>query len=142
MGRVIGIDYGVKRLGLAIADPLLMFSQPFGTYSPDEAIPVLLRLHKDEGIDVIVIGWPLEEDGHEGRATDRVGEYINRLKKKFKRAQFVKQDERYSSERAKELIKQSERPSLKRSGRGRIDTAAACIILQEYLEDISSTLLP
>ena len=142
MGRVIGIDYGVKRLGLAIADPLLLFSQPYGTFTPDEAIPILQRLDTEEGIDVIVMGWPLKEDGSEGRSTDRVGEYINRLKKKFKRAEFVKQDERFSSERAKELIKQSERPSLKRSGRGRIDTAAACIILQEYLEDVSSTLLP
>ena len=134
-GRTIGIDYGTKRVGLAIADPLNLFSQPVGTYSPDEAVEVLKRLKSDEGLSKIVIGWPFEEDGSEGKATERVQNYLNRLANLFPRAEFIKHDERYTTHQARELIKSGAKPSLKKSGRGRIDTAAACIILQEYLED-------
>jgi len=88
------------------------------------------------------MGWPLEEDGTEGAATERVQQFINRLKKRWPRADFVRQDERFSSEQAKELIKLGERPSLRSTGRGRIDTAAAGIILQDYLDENSGKLQP
>lgn len=137
-GRVVGLDFGTKRVGIAIADPLRMFSQPVGTFSQSGAIEVLDGINNDEGLRHIVIGWPLEEDGTEGRATEQVQHYINRLKKKFPDAIIVRQDERYSSERAKQVIRLSGRPSLRKTGRERIDTAAAGIILQEYLEDTQS----
>ena len=134
-GRTIGIDFGTKRVGLAIADPLNLFSQPVGTYSPDEVVDVLKRLKADEGLALIVIGWPFEEDGSEGKATERVQNYLNRLANLFPKTRFVKHDERYTTHQARELIKAGSKPLLKKSGRGRVDTAAACIILQEYLED-------
>jgi putative Holliday junction resolvase len=137
-GRIVGIDYGIKRVGLAIADPLRLFTQPVGTYSQDEALVVLDRIHKDTWIERIVIGWPLQEDGTEGIATMRVQQYVNRLKKRFREAEFVLQDERFTTHRAKEIIKQGAKPSMRKSGRARIDTAAAGVILQEYLEDLES----
>lgn len=137
-GRVVGIDFGTKRVGIAIADPLRMFSQPVGTYSQNEAVEILQRIEAESGIEIIVIGWPLEEDGKAGKATERVQQYVNRLKNKFGNATIVLQDERYSTERAKELIKDGGRPSLRKTGRERIDTAAAGVILQEYLEENES----
>ena len=137
-GRVVGIDFGTKRVGIAIADPLRLFSQPVGTYSQNEAIDVLLRIHAETAIEKIVVGWPLEEDGTAGKATVRVQQYVNRLKKKFSAAVIILQDERYSTERAKELIKGGGNPSLRKTGRERIDTAAAGVILQEYLEENES----
>lgn len=137
-GRIVGIDYGTKRVGIAIADPLRLFCQPVGTYTPEEAITILDRIESENWIECLVIGWPLELDGSEGLATMRVQQYVNRLKKRFKKAEFILQDERFSTERAKELIKEGGRPSLKKTGRERIDTAAAGIILQEYLEDLQS----
>jgi len=142
VGRVVGIDFGTKRIGIAIADPLLLFSQPVGTYSTNEAIRVLDKIAAEEGIAQVIMGWPLEEDGTEGAATERVQQFINRLKKRWPRADFVRQDERFSSEQAKELIKLGERPSLRSTGRGRIDTAAAGIILQDYLDENSGKLQP
>ncbi len=136
-GRVIGVDFGTKKIGIAIADPLRIFSQPVGTYPQEEALKVIERINRDEGLATIVIGWPFEEDGKEGKATQRVQEFINRMKKLWPDADFVKQDERYSSEKAKELIKASERPSMKSGGRGRIDTAAAGLILQDHLDESS-----
>ena len=137
-GRVVGIDFGTKRVGIAIADPLRLFSQPVGTYSQNEAIDVLLRIHAETAIEKIVVGWPVEEDGTAGKATVRVQQYVNRLKKKFSAAVIILQDERYSTERAKELIKGGGNPSLRKTGRERIDTAAAGVILQEYLEENES----
>ena len=137
-GRIVGVDFGTKRVGIAIADPLRMFVQPVGTYSQNEAIDVLGRIDAENWIEELVVGWPLEEDGTAGKATERVQQYVNRLRKKLKRAVIILQDERFSTERAKELIKDSGRPSLRKTGRERIDTAAAGIILQEYLEEIQS----
>jgi len=137
-GRIVGIDYGTKRVGIAIADPLRMFTQPVGTYTQEEAFAVLERINLESWIERIIIGWPLEEDGTEGVATMRVQQYVNRLKKRFRTVEFVLQDERFTTHRAKEMIKEGGRPSMKKSGRARIDTAAAGIILQEYLEDLES----
>lgn len=138
-GRTVGIDYGTKRVGIAIADPLLLFAQPVGTYTPDEALRILNRLQGEEGIRCVVIGWPFEEDGKEGKAVQRVKEYVNRIRKILPGVEFVKQDERHSSENAKELIKQGARPSLKSTGRERVDTAAAGVILQDYLDEKSGS---
>ena len=80
--RVIGIDYGRKRVGLAMADPFRMFAQTIGTYSPDLALIELLRINRESGIELIVMGWPLNLDGEENAVTQWVQEYIRRIEKK------------------------------------------------------------
>ena len=134
-GRVLGVDFGTKRVGIAIADPLRLFAQPVGTFSPDEALDVIERVEGEDTVETIVIGWPLNEDGSLGKMTKLVTEYINRIRKRVPNAEVVRKDERFTSEKAKELIRKSERPSLKKSGRERIDTAAAGLLLQEYLDE-------
>jgi len=134
-GRAIGVDYGTRRVGLAVADPLWMFAQPLGTFPPNDAIDRLRALHGRTGIEVFVVGWPLHEDGSTGDAVTRVAEYIRRLKKVAPAAEIVRWDERYSTQRAKEIIKISGKPSLRKTGRGRIDTAAAGLLLQEFLDE-------
>ena len=133
--RIVGVDFGTKRVGLAKSDPLGLFAQPEGTFTPTEALDVLNELNSTDGVSVIVVGWPLEEDGSHGKMIQLVKEYINRIKKRLPDVEIVRRDERNSSERAKELIRSSERPSMRKTGRGRIDTAAAGIILQEYLDE-------
>lgn len=131
----MAVDFGTKRVGVAIADPLRLFAQPVGTFAPNEALDVLFRVHQEDGVDVIVVGWPLETDGSLGKMTKRVGEYINRIRKRIPQAEIVRLDERNTSERAKELIRGGMRPSLRNTGRERIDTAAAGLLLQEYLDE-------
>ena len=128
--RVVAVDFGTKRVGLALADPLRLFAQPFGTFTQDEAVRRLQRLNEDSGIAVVVVGWPLMEDGSEERATARVQAYVNRLRKRLQGTRFVKWDERYTSEEAKDRLRGTGRPV----PRARIDAAAAGIILQEYLD--------
>ena len=136
--RIVSVDYGTRRVGLSIADPLRMFAQPLETCSPASAIDKLVAIHQKEGIEVIVIGWPLEEDGSEGCATRRVSEYIRRLLDRMPDVDIVRWDERYTSEEAKIML----RGRSYRGKRGMLDQVAAGIILQEYLDAISETTSP
>lgn len=139
MARAVGIDFGTKRVGVAVSDPLLMFSQPVGTFTQDAAVDAVQRLQDEHGVDTIVIGWPVSEEGAASKGTARVQEYVNRLKRRFPQATIVHWDERFSTQRAKEMLKQGTRPSLKKTGRERIDTAVAGLLLQEFLDEKAGT---
>jgi len=135
--RIVAVDYGTKRVGVALADPLRTFAQPHGTFTQQKAVDELKRLHAEQGIETIVIGWPLTLDGDEGIATERVQQYINRLRNALPDGiRIVKRDERLTSEMAKDAIR---RFGIRRSGhpkddKGRVDAAAAALILQDYLD--------
>jgi len=135
--RIVGVDYGTKRVGLALADPLRMFARPHGAFTQREAVEELKRIHADEGIETIVVGWPLTLGGEEGVATERVQQYINRLRNALPDAvRIVKRDERLTSEMAKDALRDA---GARRTGRieedrGRVDAAAAALILQHYLD--------
>ena len=134
-GRIIGIDYGKRRVGIAISDPLKLFSIPVGTFPPKEALAVLSKIRDDKGLVEIVIGWPLTLDGEEGEATERVQRFINRLKKAYPGIPLHKMDERYSSRRAVSALVDANVKVKARRQKGRIDSAAAAIILQDYLDE-------
>ncbi len=136
--RIVSVDYGTRRVGLSIADPLRMFAQPLDTCSPASAIEKLVAIHQREKLEVIVIGWPLEEDGSEGSATRRVDEYIRRLLNQMPDVAIVRWDERYTSEEAKIML----RGRSFHGRRGVVDQVAAGIILQEYLDAIAETTSP
>lgn len=136
--RIVSVDYGTRRVGLSIADPLRMFAQPLDTCSPASAIEKLVAIHQREKLEVIVIGWPLEEDGSEGSATRRVDEYIRRLLSQMPDVAIVRWDERYTSEEAKIML----RGRSFHGRRGVVDQVAAGIILQEYLDAIAETTSP
>ena len=132
--RIVAVDYGRKRAGLALADPLRLIAQPFGTYSPDDLLKVLIQLKKDEGIETVVVGWPLTQEGEEGPATEKVQMFINRMVKVLAGVSFVKWDERFSSQIAREAIRSAGVKKKKRRDKARVDAAAAAVILQEYLD--------
>lgn len=134
--RIVAVDYGTKRVGIALSDPLRLFAQPYGTFSQDEAVARLTKLHAEEGIAVVVVGWPLTEDGETGIATQRVQQYINRLRNVLPGTQLIKWDERYTSILAKERLKEVGGRRKHRADKGRVDTVAAGIILQEYLDQL------
>ena len=135
-GRIIALDVGSKRVGMAMADPLGLFAQPLGTFSPGEALEELKRCQEKEPLATVVVGWPLTEAGEEGWATDRVQEFINRIKKILPAVQLIKMDERYTSEMAREVIRSGAKPRMAGTSKGRLDTAAAGIILQDYLDEV------
>lgn len=132
--RIAGVDYGQKRVGLALADPLRMFAQPWTTVPPREALQALRRLQEEQGLAVVVVGWPLTPEGAEGEATERVQRFIARLRRVLGPVTVVKWDERYTSEEARAMIRRGSKPRMPGRAKGRVDAAAAAIILQEYLD--------
>ena len=136
--RVAAVDYGTRRVGLALADPLGLFAQPAGTFSPREAVQRLVLLHRTEGLGTVVVGWPLKEDGQEGQATRRVKEFMAWLRRVLPGVRLVPWDEGYTSEEAKSRLADRGEGYSKE----RVDAFAAGIILQEYLDSRSPSADP
>jgi putative Holliday junction resolvase len=132
--RAVGIDHGLRRVGLAISDPLGLFAQAYGTFSPSEAVEELRRLEARDGLAALVMGWPLLPDGEEGPATERAAEYGRRLRNAFPGVPLVQQDERYTSQWARQALFEAGVSRKARRKKGRVDAAAAALILQEYLD--------
>jgi putative Holliday junction resolvase len=117
-----------------MADPLGHFAQAEGTYTPEEALEVLRALAQDEGIKTVVVGWPLTEEGEAGDATEMVQTYVERIKEALGTVTVVREDERYTSEMAKDLLRRAGVQQPGRYDKGRVDAAAAAVILQGYLD--------
>ncbi len=131
--RIVGVDVGTKRVGVAVADPLRLFAQPRGTYTPKEALAALRDLQDGDGIARIVVGWPLTEEGAAEDATEMVDAYVDRIREAVGDVPVVREDERYTSEIAKDLLRRAGVSQPGRYDKGRVDAAAAAVILQGYL---------
>lgn len=118
-----------------MTDPLRLFPQIVGTFSPDEAILQIQHIEEEHGLEAIVVGWPVEEDGSEGKAVKRTEPFFNRLRKLFRSCEILKQDERYSSRRAAAALAEAGVKKKDRRAKGRLDTAAAVLILQDFLDE-------
>jgi putative Holliday junction resolvase len=132
------VDHGAKRVGLAVADPLRLFAQPIGTFGPGEALDRLRRLHAEEGIATVVVGWPLAPDGAEGAGTRRVQPFVDRIRRSLAGVEVLTLDERDSSARAVEALAAGGARNVSRREPGRIDAAAASLILQDFLDELRS----
>ena len=132
--RLIGIDVGKKRCGLAQTDLLKTIASPVGTFSPDEIISEISRIVEKSPVEGFVVGWPLTADGREGSATNMAQEFINRLSNLFPTIPVTKVDERYTSSNAKEVMVKIGIPKKKRRQKERVDRIAAALILQSYLD--------
>ena len=134
-GRLIGVDVGGKRVGLARSDPFNSFASTIGTFSPVDSFSEIKRQVETAGpISGIVVGWPLTPQGNRTHATSLVEDYIKKLSKKFPDIQLHMIDERYSSRDAQRILVESGVPKKKRSEKGRVDQAAAAYLLQQFLE--------
>ena len=132
--RIVGVDVGTKRVGIAVSDPLQFFAQPRDTFPPEEALEALGAIDEEEGIDILVVGWPLTEDGEEGEATEMVEAFLDDITEALGDIEVVRRDERYTSEMAKDLLRRAGVSQPGRYDKGRVDAAAAAVILQGYLD--------
>lgn len=134
--RLIGIDVGKKRIGIAQTDLLKTIASPVGTFSPDEVFQTLIDLVNESSVEAFVVGWPLDPEGREGSATQMVSQFIKKLQARFPEIPIHKIDERYTSTRAKEIMREIGIPKMKRREKERVDRIAAAVILQHYLDSI------
>jgi putative Holliday junction resolvase len=132
--RYLGIDYGAKRVGIAITDPLRIFAYGLTTISNDSKFwDNLLKFFTEYDVETIALGYPLKESGERSSSTELIEKFKEELEKRVKiPIEYV--DERYSSTIAQQQILESVTSKKKRRNKGLVDKNAAAIILQEYLD--------
>ncbi|MEO5582323.1 MAG: Holliday junction resolvase RuvX [Saprospiraceae bacterium] len=135
MGRAIGIDYGAKRTGIAVTDPLQISVNPLSTVHTEQLENYLAQYLKKEPVDLIVIGDPYHRDGTPtdlSKSIHRLGDW---LIKTFTGMEVRYLDERNTSVRAVEVLVKKGTPKSKRNKEA-IDQMSAILILQKYLNHI------
>ncbi|MEY3586585.1 MAG: hypothetical protein RLZZ243_1649 [Bacteroidota bacterium] len=136
MSKIVAIDFGLKRTGLAITDQNAIIASPLTTVDSSTLMDFLLQLTSKESISTMVLGFPTRLDGSDTHITENVRLLKDVLTKQFPQCSIVLQDERFSSSRAMETIhlvgkkKQMKQKSL-------VDKLAATLILQDYLSQQS-----
>lgn len=130
--RIIGIDVGTKRIGLAQSDPTRTIASPVGTFTESELFQKLTLMSGQ--IEIAIVGWPLSMRGHEGTSTQMVSQFVDRFKKRFPDIQVELLDERFTSTMANQTIREVVTSKKKRQDKSLVDTIAAAILLQDYLD--------
>jgi len=137
MSRIIGIDYGRKRTGIAVTDPLQIIAGGLETVATGEVEKWLERYVAVEPVERIVVGCPMMPDGTESDTMIRyVRPFIKRLKKKFPDITIDTLDERYTSKLAVRAMIDGGMKKKDRREKANIDKVSATILLQEYLESM------
>ena len=134
MARILAIDYGLKRTGLAVTDPLQIIAGALTTVETPQLFNFLKDYFKKEPVELIIIGDPRNLDDSDTHATPHVRKVIERLKKEFPAIPVVPVDERYSSKMAKGAMIEMGMKKMQRRDKSMVDRIAATIILQEYME--------
>ncbi|NNC85910.1 MAG: Holliday junction resolvase RuvX [Bacteroidia bacterium] len=134
MARVLGIDYGTIRVGLAVTDPMQMIANGLTTVSNTEAIPYIVDYVNREEVECVAIGLPKSLSNEVTQATQEVEKFIQRLRHALPTLPIHKIDERFTSKIASASILASGVKKEKRKDKGLIDEVSATIILQSYLE--------
>ncbi|MEQ9309733.1 MAG: Holliday junction resolvase RuvX [Balneolaceae bacterium] len=133
--RLVGIDVGKKRIGIAQTDLLKTISSPVGTYSPELVFDALRLIVSQSKVDKFIVGWPLMPNGQEGDSITMVKEFINKLTFEFPEISIEKIDERNTSNKAIQLMVEAGISKKKRREKERVDRIAAAVILQHYLDE-------
>jgi len=134
MARILAFDYGTKRVGIAVTDPLQIIATGIDTIHPKDIIDFLKKYMLTEPVEAFVIGEPKQMDGTPSESAQHVKGFSTTLKKNFPTIPQYWIDERFTSKLAEKTIQQSGLKKSDRRDKGRVDTIAATIILQYFME--------
>ena len=138
MGRIICIDYGGKRTGLAVTDPLKIIATGLTAVDTKDLMPFLKKYFVAENVELILIGFPTNWDDSDTHATPLVNAFIKRLQKEFPQMPVQKVDERYTSKMATMAMVEMGMKKKERQNKKNTDEIAATIMLQEYLNQATN----
>jgi putative holliday junction resolvase len=136
MPRILAIDYGLKRTGIAVTDPLKIIATALTTVESPKLIQFLKDYFKKEAVELIVIGEPKNWDESDTHATPLVKKLVEKLKKEFPHMPLKLVDERYTSKMAGDAIIEMGIKKKDRRDKSLVDKVAATIILQEYMRSL------
>lgn len=132
--RIMAFDYGTKRIGVAVTDPLQIIATSLTTIHPEQIWTFLSEYLLAEGVERFVVGKPLQLDGTASESAQHVVGFVRKLKKTYPLIPVVEVDERFTSKMAAHVIAQSGKSKSKRQEKGLVDTVSATIILQTYMD--------
>jgi putative Holliday junction resolvase len=136
VARILSIDYGSKRTGIAVTDPLKIIASGLAGIHTKDLETFLIDYFKKEPVELVIIGHPTNWDDSDTHATPLVQAFINRFKKVFPTMPILKVDERYTSKMAVQSMVESGMKKKDRRNKNLVDEVAATIMLQEYLNSI------
>ena len=138
MARILAIDYGQKRTGLAVTDNLQMIANGLTTVETKELEKFLMEYLSKEDVSTIVMGKPTQMNGENSENMKRIEPFFNRLKKLFPDKEIVYYDERFTSVLAHQAMLQSGISKKARQNKALVDKISATIILEDYLQNKST----
>jgi len=136
MGRILAIDFGRKRTGLAVTDPLRITANPLITIPTHTLEAWLMDYLAKEQVDEVVIGHPRQLNGEDSESMQYIQPFINRFRKVFPHVPLKKYDERFTSVIAHQAMIAGGMKKSKRQDKAVVDKLAACIILEGYLDSL------
>ena len=136
MARILAIDYGLKRTGIAVTDPLQIIATGLTTVDSKEMIPFLKSYFLHEAVELIIIGEPKNWDESDTHATPLVKDVVKKLQKEFPQIPLKTVDERYTSKMAKQAMIEMGMKKKARQNKRTVDEIAATIMLQEYMQSL------
>lgn len=134
MPRILAFDYGTKRVGIATTDPLKIIANSLTTIHPKDIVAFLQKYLLSEEVELFVIGEPKQMNGSASESAAQVKGFVTILKKHFPLIPIEMMDERFTSKMASATIAQSGLNKTAKKNKALVDTIAATIILQSYME--------
>lgn len=130
----MGIDYGQKRIGVAVSDPLHIFAVALETVPVDKIIAFITQYHSKDPIELFVVGYPKQLNNTPSQNAPRVEAFVTHLKRTFPGIEVILADERFTSKMAFQTMIDSGVKMKDRRDKATVDRISAAIILQSYLD--------
>ncbi|MAS52598.1 MAG: Holliday junction resolvase RuvX [Flavobacteriales bacterium] len=134
MGRLLGLDYGTKRVGIAETDDLQIIASPLTTIHTKDILNYILEYCKKHDVEAVVVGMPKNLNSTDTHSTKLVEQFIKHLRKKIDSIEIILEDERFTSKMASQSMIMGGVKKSKRQEKGNLDKVSASIILQSYLD--------
>ena len=134
MARILGIDYGRKRTGIAVTDPLQIVANSLATVPTHTLLDFIKNYIAQEAVEAIVIGQPTQLDGQPSESMRYIAPFVKRLQKELPLMPVIMVDERFTSSIAHQAMFDGGMKKSQRQEKGRVDAIAATIILNDYLQ--------
>jgi len=138
MGRIVAIDYGTKRTGIAVTDPEKIIATGLTTVRSHELISYLEKYIADNNVECFVVGEPKQMNNLESESAKATNDFVKQLKKKFSSIPVKRMDERFTSKMAIQSIRDSGVKKSDRQNKELVDMVSATILLQSYMEMVNN----
>ncbi len=133
MAKILALDYGTKRTGIAVTDDMQIIASGLTTVLTKELFPFLIRYFLEEKVELVVLGEPKQMNNTASESEAYIQQFIKKFKQKFPKMPLIREDERFTSKMALKTMIDSGLSKGRRKNKALLDEISATIILQSYL---------